>query len=304
MKKNKEIESRRMNGALIVNVSRSNINGDPEADGFPRIDGEGFGEVSSVSVARKIRDGVAEKECILWQHVKQKFNISDEEEEKEYQIFVDKGTNRADWKNTPVKELLEIFFDNRIRGGTFLDDKDKEKEKEKDSKVKKSGAIFTSSGVFNIGMGFSVAPVELITMTLTNKAGVQEGKDRGWATDGFKVIQHGIYVIPFSVNPNRAIKTMCTKQDIDIVLEILPNIYSCFPSLIRNEVEVIQAIVAEHKSPLGSFKKHEFDDMIIPIKKENPDEPSKTYKEYTFADIEEIRKKINAKSVIDLVNKE
>lgn len=52
----------RATGLIIVEVRNSNPNGDPERDGAPRKRRGDIGEISPVSVKRKIRDLVGSKQ--------------------------------------------------------------------------------------------------------------------------------------------------------------------------------------------------------------------------------------------------
>ena len=56
----------RITGLLVLEVRKSNPNGDPERESSPRQRPDGKGEISPVSVKRKLRDLVSEKEGIVW----------------------------------------------------------------------------------------------------------------------------------------------------------------------------------------------------------------------------------------------
>src|SRR5437879_8972721 len=101
-------------------------------------------------------------------------------------------------------------------------------------------------------MGISVAPVEIQRHTLTNKSGVQEGKDRGMAPLGYRVVEHGVYTMAFFVTPTAARKTGCTPRDIELLLKVIPFAYSHTASYVRTAVEFRHASYVEHKSALGS----------------------------------------------------
>ena len=50
------MELNRMTGLLVLEVINSNPNGDPDRDSDPRQRDNGIGEISPVSVKRKLRD--------------------------------------------------------------------------------------------------------------------------------------------------------------------------------------------------------------------------------------------------------
>src|SRR5690348_2531971 len=99
------------------------------------------------------------------------------------------------------EQFKKEFWDARVFGNTFL-----ESLKGKDATGKEH---FISTGVVQLGPGLSVAPIYVQRLTTTNKAGVQEGKDRGMASLGWRVVQHAVYSMPFFVNPMAAGKTGC-----------------------------------------------------------------------------------------------
>ena len=92
----------------------------------------------------------------------------------------------------PAEFLDSIFvrkyWDARVFGNTFLEDGGSKE--------------FIKTGVVQFGMGLSVAPVEILHQTNTNKPGVQEGKNAGMAPLAYRVVEHGVYCMPFFVNPN------------------------------------------------------------------------------------------------------
>jgi CRISPR/Cas system type I-B associated protein Csh2 (Cas7 group RAMP superfamily) len=140
------------------------------------------------------------------------------------------------------------YWDGRVFGNTFLESlKDKD-----DKKGKRDRGHFITTGVVQVGPGVSVAPVEIVRLTLTNKAGVEGDKDRGMAPLAFRVVRHGLYVMPFFVNPSAAHKSGCDARDIDVLKFLIPHAYAHTASGIRPEVHIVHAWYAEHKNPLGS----------------------------------------------------
>ena len=72
--------------------------------------------------------------------------------------------------------------------------------------LKKAGADTIRAGVAHFGVGVSVAPIDIEFSTWTSKSGVEAGKDRGMAPMAFRVVKHGLYAVPFFVNPNSRIR--------------------------------------------------------------------------------------------------
>src|SRR3989442_11032774 len=56
----------RITGLLVLEVRKSNPNGDPERESSPRQRPDGKGEISPVSIKRKLRDLIEQKDEALW----------------------------------------------------------------------------------------------------------------------------------------------------------------------------------------------------------------------------------------------
>ena len=189
---------RRATGLLVIEVINSNPNGDPDRESDPRIRPDERGEISPVSFKRKVRDLVVDKDGPVWQAVSAQFDRP--LDPSQFAILESRGRKREEiiaeiGNNT----FLSKYWDARVFGNTFLEDK-------------LSNHLRT--GVVQFGLGISVAPVRVERLTTTNKSGVQEGKDRGMAPLGYRVVEHGVYTMPFFVNATAARKTNCEWRDI------------------------------------------------------------------------------------------
>ena len=78
----------------------------------------------------------------------------------------------------------------------------------------------------------------------------------------FRVVKHGLYAVPFFVNPNVAHKTGCTKLDVDLMLRLLKHTYASTRSVVRSMVEVVHAHTLTHKSRAGSVSDFAFIDAF------------------------------------------
>ncbi len=259
----------RITGLLILEVRKSNPNGDPERESSPRQRPDGKGEISPVSVKRKLRDLVIEKEGVIWEEVKKSVGISDD---ASYQILESRGRKREVIQNQlkPTdgklgQEFVKAYWDGRLFGNTFLEE---------------GGSGTIRSGVAHLGVGVSVAPIDIEFSTWTSKSGVEAGKDRGMAPMAFRVVKHGLYTVPFFVNPNAAHKTGCTKLDVDLMLHLLKHAYSNTRSVVRSMVEVVHAHTFEHESRAGSVSDFALIDALMPRKKADPEKPSESISDY------------------------
>jgi CRISPR-associated protein Csd2 len=250
----------RITGLLILEVRKSNPNGDPERESSPRQRPDGKGEISPVSVKRKLRDLVLEKEGVVWEETKKALVLDDDH----FQILESRGRDRDEIKKKMEPKdgkigqgFIDAYWDGRLFGNTFLE---------------KGGADTIRAGVAHFGVGVSIAPIDIEFSTWTSKSGVETGQDRGMAPMAFRVVKHGLYAVPFFVNPNQAHKTECTKQDVDLMLQLLKHTYSCTRSVVRSMVEVVHAHTLTHNSRAGSVSDFAFIDALTPKRLDKPSE--------------------------------
>lgn len=264
----------RVTGLLVIEVRNSNPNGDPDNEGEPRMMSHSkLGMISAVSFKRKLRDLVEEKEGPVWDALSKELGI--DEKTDGFQILESRGRKRDEIKKLSRAEFQGRYWDARVFGTTFL-------ESIKEDKSVKSEDIehFIRTGVVQFTNAVSVAPVNIERMTTTNKSGVEEGKDRGMAPLGYRVVQHAVYCMPFFINPTAASRSGCQLVDIDLVKRLIPYAYPHTASYVRPAVEIRHAWYAEHDSPLGSCSDFAILDALTPKKRENPDEPSDSWDEY------------------------
>ena len=251
-------------GLLVIEARNSNPNGDPDRESDPRLRPDEHGEISPVSVKRKIRDLIDDKEGPVWQAIYAKSDLK--LNPAEFAILESRGRNREQIRRE-IKEntFVSKYWDGRVFGNTFL-------EEELSDHIR--------SGVVQFGLGVSVAPVRVERMTTTNKSGVEKDKDRGMAPLGFRIVEHGVYTMPFFVNASAARKTGCSLADIQVLQAVIPFIYSQTASYVRSTVEIRHAWYIEHKSPLGSASDFALIDALRPKKRTQPESPSQSWSDY------------------------
>src|SRR3989338_4811696 len=199
----------RATGLLVIEAINSNPNGDPDLESDPRQRPDGKGEISPVSFKRKLRDLIEDKQGDVWRVLSEQLCL----EQNEFAILESRGRNRG-----AIKEELKNgqfqgkYWDGRVFGNTFL-------EEEMDK-----GTIKT--GVVQMGLGVSIAPIDIERHTNTNKAGVEKDKTQGMAPMAYRFVQHGVYCMPFFVNPSMAHKSGCTAQDIELMKKLIPHAYA------------------------------------------------------------------------------
>lgn len=275
-------------GLLIINVVNSNPNGDPDAESEPRTFDDGRGLISPVSFKRKIRDLMFNPKDPT---VDRKDSDPSEEGEvrkaasaaldmkahsRAFDILEMRGRQRKTIEAMDASTFQQKYWDARVFGNTFLESlKD-----DKSQQSRRDRGHFITTGVVQFGPGVSIAPVEVQRLTLTNRSGVENDKDRGMAPLGFRVVRHGLYVMPFFVNPSAAGKSGCDATDIQLLKFLIPHAYAHTASAIRPQVEIVHAWYAEHKSPLGSCPDPRLHAALTPRKKADPERASTSLDDY------------------------
>ena len=160
----------------------------------------------------------------------------------------------------------DAYWDGTIFGNTFLEEGDKGK--------------FITTGAVQFGPGISIAPIDVIRLTMTNKAGVEGDKDRGMAPLAWRAVRHAVYAMPFFVNPTAAGKSGCDADDIDLLKFLVPHAYRNTASAVRPFVEIRHAWYAEHKSPLGSCPNSMIIHAMTPSKRTDAEQSSRSIDDY------------------------
>ena len=247
-------------GLLLINVVNSNPNGDPDGESEPRMFDDGRGLISPVSYKRKLRDLMEAGGTVAAAAVDAVAPTQGVD------ILESRGRDRKAIGALSKEQFNAKYWDARIFGNTFVEKADQGK--------------FIATGVVQFSAGVSVAPIEIVRLTLTNKAGVQADKDRGMAPLAFRVARHGLYALPFFVNPSAAPKTGCDAADIELMKFLIPHAYAHTASAMRPQVEILRAWYAEHKNALGSCSDPLLLDALMPHKKEAPEQASTSLADY------------------------
>ena len=262
---NTESKIKRATGLLVIEVINSNPNGDPDRESDPRQRPDKKGEISPVSFKRKLRDLVEDKQGDVWRALSEQLSLNPDE----FAVLESRGRNRTTIKDELKNGQFQMkYWDGRVFGNTFLED------------AMDKGTIKT--GVVQMGLGVSIAPIDIERHTNTNKAGVEEGKSQGMAPMAYRFVQHGVYCMPFFVNPSVAHKSGCTAQDIELMKKLIPHAYAHTRSHARPFVEIRHAWYCEHNNPLGSCSDFALIDALKPKMKEDrdPNKPSKSWDDY------------------------
>jgi len=265
----------RATGLLIIEVVNSNPNGDPDRESDPRQRPNGLGEISPVSFKRKLRDLVEDTDGPVFQGLAKKLHI----DPSQFCILESRGRERAaiakemgditDYNDEKFQDSIFVkkYWDARLFGNTFLEEN--------------GDKGYIKTGVAQFAMGISIAKISIQRHTNTNKAGVEGDKKQGMAPLAYRIVEHGVYIMPFYVNPSHAHKSGCKPIDVDVLKALIPYAYDHTRSAIRPDVRIRHAWYMEHTNPLGSCADYLLIDALTPKRKgSDPLAPSTSWADY------------------------
>ena len=202
---------------LFVRVSNANPNGDPLNGNRPRINLDGYGEISDVCIKRKIRNRFQD----LGQRV---FVQSDDRaddgfrslkeraegcQELNKEIKKKKNADRDLCAQIACKEWIDV----RSFGQVFA--------------FKGENVSFGVRGPVSVHQAVSLSPVDIISMQITKSVNSEAGKaSKASDTMGTKHrIRFGVYKVMGSVNVQLAEKTGFSQEDAEILKESLKTLF-------------------------------------------------------------------------------
>ena len=239
--------------AVIVGVNNANPNGDPLNGNRPRVTYEGYGELSDVSIKRKVRNRLMQAGYSI-------FVQSDDNRVDEYRSLRSRAEGvlkKVDMKDDQKYRVAACkeWIDVRAFGQVFAY-KGKKKSAEEEGE---SGVSIGIRGPVSIHPAFSVASVlDRITSIQITKSvsGEGDGTKRASDTMGMKHrVDHGVYLFYGSMNPQLATKTGFTDADAAAIKEAVKTLFRNDASSARPEgsMEIHKVYWWEHNSPNGQY---------------------------------------------------
>lgn len=257
--------SKKIDFALILGVERANPNGDPLNGNRPRMDYDGFGEITDVCLKRKIRDRLMERYQELPKSHKAGQAVFVQPGDRKYDNATSlrdrlkKALSKTDITWADVETVCKEWFDVRAFGQLFAFKAEKKKvAKEEDDSAGDPGISVGIRGPVTIQSAFSKEPVSTASIQITKSVNAEDTKEgkKGSDTMGMKHrVDKGIYVTYGSMNPQLAERTLFSDEDASVVKEILPKIFENDASSARPEgsMTVLKVIWWEHNSKSGQY---------------------------------------------------
>ena len=246
--------------AVVVTVDGANPNGDPLNGNRPRTTIDGLGEISDVCIKRKIRNRLQD----MGQKV---FVQSDDRADDGFKSLrgradsVTKDCSKDE--NKFIERVCSEWIDVRAFGQLFA--------------FKGTGSGGLSIGIrgpVSIRPAFSVCPVDVTSTQITKSVNSEKSDKKGSDTMGMKHrVEHGLYIIRGSINPQLASKTGFSEEDAEVLKEALRTLFVNDSSSARPDgsMDVIKMVWWSHNCPIGQYSTAKVHDSIrITPKCDNP----------------------------------
>lgn len=237
--------------ALVFRVKNANPNGDPLNGNRPRTDYNGNGEMTDVSIKRKLRDRLQESgQSIFVQSDDRKIDGEPSlraRAESEKNGLGKKAFGKGSVKDETAKAACAKWFDVRAFGQVFAFGKDGDA----------SGVSIPIRGPVTIQSAFSLGRIDITSTQITKSvSGEGDGSKRGSDTMGMKHrVDHGIYVCYGAITPQLAERTGFSDADALVIKALLPKLFENDASSARPEgsMEVLKVIWWKHSSKPGQY---------------------------------------------------
>jgi len=256
--------------AVIFSVKGANPNGDPLNGNRPRLNYDGFGEISDVCIKRKIRNRLME--------------MKNDNGDNQFNVFVQSDDNRLDdyrslksrvegvlskdamadeskfrknacGKWIDVRAFGQVFAFKAKKGEKPI--KGKEIKENQEEKADEASVSIGIRGPVSIHSAFSITPINVSSIQITKSvSGEGDGAKKASDTMGMKHrVDHGVYVTFGAINPQLAIKTGFSDEDAKAFKNAIEHLFDNDASSARPEgsMEVIMVVWWQHNNPSGQY---------------------------------------------------
>lgn len=242
--------TKKIDFALILEVTNANPNGDPLNGNRPRNDFSGIGEMTDVCLKRKIRDRLQDAgESIFVQSDERKTDgmtsLANRAKDKDVGLGAEAFAKKANRDET-AKKACEKWLDVRSFGQVFAF-----------SGEGSSGISIAVRGPVTIQSAFSVEPISITSTQITKSvSGEGDGSKKASDTMGMKHrVDHGIYVAFGAMSPQLAERTGFSDNDAEKIKAVLTKLFEGDASSARPEgsMQVLKLIWWEHNCKAGQY---------------------------------------------------
>ncbi|MDU9048298.1 MAG: type I-C CRISPR-associated protein Cas7/Csd2 [Candidatus Electrothrix sp. Rat3] len=237
--------------AVILSVKHANPNGDPLNGNRPRVDYEGYGEISDVCLKRKIRDRLQDnQQPIFVQSDEKKIDgmpsLKARAESEEFGLGKDAFNSKKTALGQAAKLACAKWLDVRTFGQLFAF-----------KGSGKDGVSIPIRGPVSIQSAFSVEPVSVTSTQITKSvSGEGDGTKKGSDTMGMKHrVDKAVYVTYGSMNPQLSERTGFNNDDAETIKSVLPKLFEGDASSARPEgsMAIEKVIWWQHNCKSGQY---------------------------------------------------
>lgn len=265
--------------AVIFRVKNANPNGDPLNGNRPRTDYSNFGEMSDVSIKRKIRDRLLER----WVNDGRNENDgnmifvqSDDrkvDDAKSLRARAEAGLGKDLGSEKTSKLACKRWLDVRAFGQLFALKSNKKAGKKNEDGSDDEGDTGVSIGIrgpVTVQSAFSVEPIDISSLQITKSVSGEDTKDgkRGSDTMGMKHrVDHGVYVFYGSMNPQLAERTGFSDADAEALKQVLPKMFENDEAAARpaGSMNVLKVVWWKHNCKSGQYSSARVHRTLTPM---------------------------------------
>lgn len=271
--------------AIVFTVKKANPNGDPLNGNRPRIDYDGFGEVSDVCLKRKIRNRL--------QDIGEDIFVQSDANRKEgdsFRSLRDRFENNNEIKKADGNREKQVdiacrtWYDVRSFGQVFafkkIKNNKKNKSEQNDNEENSDSVSIGIRGPVSIQNAVSLTPVDIYSQQITKSVNLEtDNKDpdqKGSDTMGMKHrVESGVYISYGSINCQLAEKTGFSDEDADKLLVAFKSLFVNDESSARpsGSMKVESVVWWKHNCKNGQYSSadvHESIEIQVDEKSKKP----------------------------------
>lgn len=251
---------------VLASVNMANANGDPLNGNRPRMDYNGFGEMSDVCIKRKIRNRMQDMGNKI-------FVQSDDRADDAFTSLSERASKtigKVKTKEQYAEKACAQWLDVRTFGQVFA--------------FKSDSVSVGVRGPVSIHQAVSVSPVEIQSLQITKSVNGEPGDKKASDTMGMKhFVRFGLYQIKGSINVQLAEKTGFTEEDAETVKECLRTLFVNDASSARPDgsMEVVKLYWWKHNCKDGQYSSAKVHRLLNVKLNEGISEPSSA-EDYTI----------------------
>lgn len=243
---------------VVFTVRMANPNGDPLNGNQPRVDYDGYGEVSDVCIKRKIRNRLQD----MGERV---FVQSDERKDDGCKSLKDRADSCDALQEAKKNKDVDLFAN--IACEQWID-------------VRSFGQVFAFKGD-NLSVGVrgpvslqtavSVEPIDMSSMQITKSVNSVTGDKKSSDTMGMKHrVDFGVYVFYGSINPQLAEKTGFSEEDSEKVKQAICTLFEndCSSARPDGSMEIQKVCWWKHNCKSGQYSSAKVHNCLKVVPKE------------------------------------